>query len=254
MGDPVEYESVRLALTGSGRDGDLFLGSVKDNIGHTEAASGVAGVIKVLLMMQHRAIPKQANFVSLSPRIKACPEIVVPKTTQPWTAHRRHVALVNNYGAAGSNAVLLLRSHSEASSSLTETQTRPSSSAATYPILLSAKSANHLQAYMDVLRSYLPNAEASFGSVAYKISRSHNLSFEYRVAFTAADAESAVSILDSSTKTMLATAKRTTKLPTVLCFGGQTGQTVRVSRGLYDSCDLFRSHLVSIRWALAISI
>jgi acyl transferase domain-containing protein len=242
VGDPVEYESVRLALTGSGRDGDLLLGSVKDNIGHTEAASGVAGVIKVLLMMQYKTVPKQANFISLNPLIKASSEIIVPKTTRPWTASGEHVALVNNYGAAGSNAALLLRSHAEASLGSREYQVR---SSAIYPVLLSAKTASHLQAYTDALKSYLPKVEASFGSVAYKISRSHNLSFEHRLAFTATDAETAVSILNSSSTTMLETATRTTRLPIVLCFGGQTGQTVRISKELYDSCHPFRYHLVS---------
>ena len=238
MGDPIEYESVRLALTDSGRDGALFLGSVKDNIGHTEAASGVAGVIKVLLMMQHKTVPKQASFVSLNPRIKACPEIVILKETQPWAAERQHVALVNNYGAAGSNAALLLRSYAGKVPS-NSTDTSPTSTSNVYHIFLSAKTASHLQAYVDALKSYLPKSEASFGSIAYKISRSRNISFENRMAFTASDAKSAVSILNRLTKIT----PQKTKLPSVLCFGGQTGRTVRASRNLYDSCGLFRQHL-----------
>ena len=238
MGDPIEYESVRLALTDSERDDTLFLGSIKDNIGHTEAASGVAGVIKVLLMMQHKTIPKQASFVSLNPRIKASPHIVIPKDSQPWAAQRQHVALVNNYGAAGSNAALLLRSYArKVPSNLIDT---PSLSTNTvYPILLSAKTASQLQAYVDALKSYLPKFEASFDSIAYNIARSHNISFENRIAFTASDAKSAVSVLNGLKEI---TAQKT-KLPIVLCFGGQTGRTVRASRNLYDSCGLFRQHL-----------
>jgi SAM-dependent methyltransferase/acyl carrier protein len=238
VGDPIEYESVRLALTDSGRDGTLFLGSVKDNIGHTEAASGVAGVIKVLLMMQHKSIPKQANFVSLNPRIKACQEIVIPKETQPWAAERQHVALVNNYGAAGSNAALLLRSYAGKVSS-NSTDISPASTSTAFPIFLSAKTASHLQAYVDALKSYLPKSEASFGSIAYNIARSRNISFENRIAFRCSDAKSAVSVLNKLTEITV----QKTKLPTVLCFGGQTGRTVRASRNLYDNCSLFRQHL-----------
>lgn len=114
-------------------------------------------MVKTLLMMQHHIIPKQANFVSLHPRIKTSPldRITVPKATQPWTA-KRHVALVNNYGAAGSNAALLLRSYSSpqpssnvAATSAVEDRAPPS---AFYPILLSAKTPNHLRAYIDKLK------------------------------------------------------------------------------------------------------
>ncbi|RYP43080.1 hypothetical protein DL770_011874 [Monosporascus sp. CRB-9-2] len=246
VGDPIEYESVRLALTGPWRDEELFLGSVKDSIGHAEAASGVAGVIKTLLMMQYKTIPKQPNFVTLHPRIKAFPSdrITVPKTTQPWT-NRRHIALVNNYGAAGSNVALLLRAYSAPVPSSREVapgaRGRPSPSTV-YPILLSAKTPNHLRLYLDELKLYLPKAEA-LADVAYKIARSHNLSFEHRIAFTAPDVETAIASLDSSRVKTDGTATPKAKYPVVLCFGGQTGRKVAVSRDLYDSCDLFKAHL-----------
>ncbi|KAI1407361.1 ketoacyl-synt-domain-containing protein [Hypoxylon sp. FL1857] len=246
VGDPIEYESVRLALAGPWRNDDLFLGSIKDNIGHAEAASGVAAVIKTLLMMQYKTVPKQASFVSLSPRIKVSPsnKIIIPKTTQPWTA-QRHVALVNNYGAAGSNAALIVRAYSDGP--LVPTGSQPSvpdrDSSTVYPILLSAKSANSLQAYIDELKSYLSRHETPFGSVAYNLARSHNSSFDHRLAFTAADKQGLLSALNSSTATDGGNTTRTEKYPIVLCFGGQTGRNVTVSKQLYESCDLLRSHL-----------
>lgn len=251
VGDPVEYESIRLALTedesrSSQRDSSrIFVGSVKDSIGHTEAASGAAGVIKTLLMMQHNTIPRQAGFVSLNPQIKAVESIVVPKKSHPWTGPRSkspgRVALVNNYGASGSNAVLLLRSHETETEETNKQESKP----AVYPIVLSAKTPTSLQVSVDALRSKLVRFDASlFGSVAYGLSRSQNSSLDYRLAFTAADRDDAVSILDAW-KDGTAT-DRTTKLPVIMCFGGQTGRNVRVSRELYDGCHLFRDHLVSL--------
>ncbi|KAI1206386.1 ketoacyl-synt-domain-containing protein [Annulohypoxylon truncatum] len=162
----------------------------------------------------HKTIPKQANFVSLNPRIKASPsaKIVVPKTTQPWTS-QKHVALVNNYGAAGSNAAILIRSHSEAPLDSTS-------------------------------GVYLPKAEASLGSIAYNLARRHNSAFDNRVAFTVSDKQSLLSGLkDLTTSGGIVT--RTDKYPVVLCFGGQTGRNVTVSKDLYDNCELFRTHLIS---------
>ena len=204
-------------------------------------------------MMQDKTIPKQANFVSLNPRIKASASghIIVPKVTQPWNA-RRHIALINNYGAAGSNAALVLRAHGDTPLwSITDateaTQQFHSSSAVVSPVLLSAKTANSLKSYVAMLKSYLPMVDTSFESVAYKIARSHNSSFEHRIAFTAADAQKALSVLNSSTGTTDGTAVRPASHPVVLCFGGQTSQDVSVSRELYNSCDLFKKRLVSKR-------
>lgn len=242
-----------MALAGPWRNDDLFLGSVKDNIGHAEAASGVAAVIKTLLMMQYKTVPKQANFVSLSPRIKVSPSnrIIVPQTTQPWTA-QRHVALVNNYGAAGSNAALIIRAYSDVPGKSTETQSRTQEgdSSTVYPILLSAKSANSLHSYMNELTSWLPKVGTSLGSIAYNLARSHNSSFDHRVAFTAADKNDLLSALTTSTTASNENMTRSDKYPVVLCFGGQTGRNVTISKELYENCDLLRIHLVSTPLAL----
>lgn len=240
VGDPIEYESVRLALTGSSRNERLFLGSVKDNIGHTEAASGAAAVIKTLLMMQHETIPKQANFESLNPRIQHSPldRIKIPTTLQPWVA-QRHLALVNNYGAAGSNAAIILRPHQEPSSRSRKglANGQSSLSADVYPIMISAKSENSVKMYLDALKTSLSGAGTPAADIAYNIARRSNPSFDFRTAFTASDVKE-IAYLDEPKIT------RTGKQSVVMAFGGQTGNTVTVSKDLYDSSDLFRKHLV----------
>lgn len=202
--------------------------------------------------MQDKTIPKQANFVSLNPRIKASAsrQIIVPMATQLWTAQRR-VALVNNYGAAGSNAAILLRAHADPlSNPVTEktlgAQDCPSPSSVVSPILLSAKTKTSLQSYMDALKSYLPKVDTSLSNVAYNIARTHNSSFEHRIAFTATDVKSAISVLNSSTVATNGSVIQSAKYPVVLCFGGQTGRSVSVSKELYERSNLFRSHLVRI--------
>lgn len=239
VGDPIEYESVRLALAGVNREDDLFLGSVKDNIGHAEAASGVAGVIKVILMMQNQTIPKQANFDCINPRIKTSPKIIVPKVTQPWNS-RRHVALVNNYGAAGSNAVLLLRSVPRGG--LCQAQQSFSINDVEFPIVIAANTESSLQAYTEALQSRLDTFGArSFASLANKIARTQNPSLGFRVAFTASSLQEVRSRLAKPMRSP----KCAAKLPVVLCFGGQTGRQVTISKHVYDTSDLFRNHLVS---------
>ncbi|KAE8373923.1 hypothetical protein BDV26DRAFT_296474 [Aspergillus bertholletiae] len=237
VGDPIEYESVKLALASPGRKDKILLGSVKDNIGHTEAASGAAGVIKTILMMQKRTIPKQANFGTLNPRIKAADQIVVSQYTQPWAAARR-VALVNNYGAAGSNAAIVVQEYEKPHAA-------PQSPAGiTYPIVLSAKSAISLRLYMQELRRFVCTANVPLRDVAYSLARRQNPAFEYRAAFSAEDIAGLTATLDRlNANTIEAGTTRTLKRPVVLAFGGQTGRTVTVSKDLYNSSPIFRNHL-----------
>ena len=239
---------MQLALSGPERRENLFLGSVKDNIGHAEAASGAAGVIKTLLMMQQKTIPKQANFTSLNPRIRTWPldKIKVPKDTQSWTPDRL-VALVNNYGAAGSNVSIAIRAHEDAplSSKGAFSGSQNPHPCVTYPVFLSAKSADSLRTYMDTLKSYALKAETSFGSLAYNISRRQNASFEYKAAFVATDSKDFISTIESTSTRIEGNITRTEKRPVVLCFGGQTGRSVTLSKDLFESSDLLQNHLVS---------
>ena len=70
LGDPIEVQAAAAAL-GKGRDADrpLLIGSVKTNIGHLEAAAGIAGLIKVVLSLEHEELPKHLHFQNPSPHI-----------------------------------------------------------------------------------------------------------------------------------------------------------------------------------------
>ncbi|KAG7137400.1 Orsellinic acid synthase armB like protein [Verticillium longisporum] len=112
-GDFAEVSSLSSVFKGRPADNPLHLGSVKGNIGHVEAASGIAGLIKLLLMMKHETIPQQGSFQTLNPRLTPLANehnLVVPSSPRKWTRTKGHPrrALLNNFGAAGSNAALIL--------------------------------------------------------------------------------------------------------------------------------------------------
>lgn len=235
VGDPIEYESVRLALTGD-RTEDLALGSVKDNIGHAEAASGAAGIIKLILMMQKKKIPKQANFVTLNPRIKASDQIQVPKTTRSWDVSRP-VALLNNYGASGNNAALVLRGFESSSS--------PIPDLATYPIILAAKSSASLKAYASELKRVILTSDIPLSRLSYALARRQNPSLGYRLAFKAQRAADVIQALESAIGDTDATSSTSLTRSIVLVFGGQTGRMVTMSKDLYTASPVLRKELVS---------
>ncbi|KAF2168589.1 hypothetical protein M409DRAFT_36358, partial [Zasmidium cellare ATCC 36951] len=88
VGDPVEVRCLRQTFGGPDRTYPLHFGSIKGNIGHTEATAGVAGLIKVLLMMRHRTITPQASHTSLNPKIPplAQDQMIIAGEVTTWSA------------------------------------------------------------------------------------------------------------------------------------------------------------------------
>ncbi|KAI8944280.1 beta-ketoacyl synthase [Xylaria longipes] len=238
VGDPIEYESVKMTFEDPDAQNDLYLGSVKDNVGHTESASGVAGLIKCLLMMEHGIIPKQAGFSRINPKINPLKRIVIPQSNSDWQGP--HVALVANYGAAGSNAAIVVRESNSKSDQ--NTISRDDVSTQAYPLLLSAKSEESLSMYIAALKRWLSRTKGSFANVAFNIARRQNTDFHYRVAVTAtsnADITQKLEAISSTSSHTLPSRER----PVILCFGGQNGRTVTLSRDLYESTRLLKTYM-----------
>ncbi len=111
LGDPIEVQAAA-AVYGAGRDSNhpLLVGSVKTNIGHLESAAGIAGLIKVVLSLQHEVLPQNLHFENPSPHIPwdSLPVRVVDKAI-PWHANGRlRRAGVSSFGFSGTNAHVLI--------------------------------------------------------------------------------------------------------------------------------------------------
>src|SRR2546428_13503986 len=97
-------------LEGRSSDRPVVVGSVKTNVGHLEAAAGVAGLIKVVLALQHQEIPPHLHLKQLNPHIslRGVP-IEIPTERTSWFAGaRRRLAGVSSFGASGTNAHAVL--------------------------------------------------------------------------------------------------------------------------------------------------
>ncbi|QSQ13842.1 type I polyketide synthase [Myxococcus landrumensis] len=118
LGDPIELEGVA-RVYGRGREPErpLWMGSVKPNIGHTEAAAGIAGLIKAVLVLQHRAVPPALHFEHPTTEFPWVGSgIVVARKTTPFPARPRpYRAAVSSFGMSGVNAHVLLEEHRERS-------------------------------------------------------------------------------------------------------------------------------------------
>lgn len=114
VGDPTEAESISNVIAKARPHGSkpLWIGSVKSNIGHTESAAGVAGLIKVLLMMKHETIVPSVFYSKGSSSVDAKSlNIRIPQKTHKWKATRARVAGVNNFGFGGTNAHAIVTQH-----------------------------------------------------------------------------------------------------------------------------------------------
>ena len=109
LGDPIEIEGLRQAfdVSTAARPGPCVLGSVKSNIGHLEVASGIAGLIKTILCLKHRAIPGTLHFTSPNPELHLDRgPFVVRSEYGPWEWDGVRRAGVSSFGVGGTNAML----------------------------------------------------------------------------------------------------------------------------------------------------
>ncbi|KAF2675586.1 hypothetical protein K458DRAFT_397816 [Lentithecium fluviatile CBS 122367] len=249
-GDPIECASIRLVF-GSQPDRKLHFGSVKGNIGHTEAASGVAGLIKTLLMMERRLIPPQASFQSLNPNIPPleAANMEISRSLKPWNV-KRMVAFVNNYGAAGSNAALAVTQAPKSDSGKHYAETIAQKRVTpTYPVMVTAKSATSLQAYARALKTFLDHhrdadqskllADVTY-SLAYKKARDMPFSFKAKIKSIPELRQQLESCMSQplSARSALLRAR-----PIVLVFCGQTGNTVNLSEDAFNALPVLQKHL-----------
>ena len=238
-GDPLEIASVREVFGGSKRQDYMSIGSIKGNIGHCETAAGVAGLLKALVMVNKSVIPPLASHKSLNPKIPALEpdKLTITKSLEDWKASPR-AAIVNSYGAAGSNSAVLL---CQAPGVGKETY-QASNGGSAYPIIISAASTSSLLANIKSLERYLgkETSKLTMADVAFTLVKKRK---RHPIQYMSVESniDSFVSSL-GSLKSAIETPEAKT---VVLCFSGQSRQSVGLSVAWYESFPLFRHHVDS---------
>ena len=258
LGDPIEAQAL-LATYGQGRERPLWLGSVKSNIGHTAAAAGVAGVIKMVMAMRHGVLPKTLHVGEPSTHVDWSAGPVSLLTEQrPWLANgepRR--AGVSSFGISGTNAHVILEEapleQDPASDHVPEETLGPS----VLPCVISAKSPDALLAQAERLSSHVrahPElAPADLGATLAL----HRAAFSERAAILAENHEQLLEGLDALTKDRPAAnlirghGVAAHKGKVVFIFPGQGSQWQSMALELLEQSSVFAQQMLACEEALA---
>lgn len=264
VGDPAEYESMKAILGGpaTGRTSPLALGSVKGLIGHTECASGAVSLVKTLLMTHHRMIPPQASFDTMNPAIEARPsdKMEIVSKLKPWAPDADIcAALINNYGASGSNASAIVTEapRREVDGGLWSSDAEPNQAHIDQPLRLFGTDERALRAYCSRLARFLTTAitsdnrktSLSVANLAFNVSRQCNPTLEKSLVFGFRSADQLIQKLSAFEKAgsgdgiTLTSASQQPARPVILCFGGQVSTFVGLDRGVYESSKVLRVYL-----------
>ena len=248
LGDPIEIESLRQAFEVSDqeRPGPCVLGSVKSNIGHLDAASGVVGLVKTILCVKNKAIPPTVHYTAPNAELhlEETP-FVVSNALMPWESEGPRRAGVSSFGVGGTNAHAIVEEAPRTASAATSPG-GAATVASTGPqvLLLSARTAESLQDGKTALAAALAGDEnLSLADVAFTLAgrRLH----EVRMAAVVTDRVDACAVLSAQEHENVSVGQcppGTTpgEQRVAFLFPGQGSQHVGMARDLYEAEPEFR--------------
>ncbi|RYP75913.1 hypothetical protein DL771_002177 [Monosporascus sp. 5C6A] len=244
-GDTREVETLR-AVFGPHHSATnpLFVSSIKGNIGHCEAASGAAGLAKLLLMLRERKIPIQAGLNNINPALGDLQSsgLIIPRRTVSWSHSKRtpRRAVLNNFGAAGSNASLLLEDWVEPPRPhMPHSKQHEIQGRSAYAFALSAKSERALQSAVSRHLEFLVKEERrpSLADICYTATaRRHH--YDHRISLACT---SVTDLLTRLQRYKFAASKPAQSVTaTVFVFTGQGAIYRGMGQELMSTCSQFR--------------
>ncbi len=236
LGDPIEIKALtRVYRRHTDKKGFCAIGSVKTNIGHLDAAAGVAGLIKTVLILEHGEIPPSLHFETPNPELEleSSPFFVSTKLGAWPDGGSSRLAGLSSFGLGGTNVHMIIESPPEAGSS---TPARPK-----HLLVLSAKTAGALDGATAALAGHLAaHPDIDIADTAYTLQTGRK-AFDHRRTVVCGDAAGAVKALTSGQAGGTASAViEKGRREVAFMFSGQGSQYAGMGRGLYEEEKVFR--------------
>lgn len=236
LGDPIEIEALRQAfsLSDTARPGPCVVGSVKSNIGHLAEASGIAGLIKTILCLQHRAIPATLHFTQPNPALNLDRgPFTVSSEYTPWEWDGVRRAGVSSFGVGGTNVHVVVE---EAPG-----RTAPPVRQGPQVLRLSARTTDALEDFRAAMAAELAADDLlDLSDVAATLDRRRLERF--RLAAVVHDQHDAAAVLGAAENDNVfvgQTTDATDERRVTLMFPGQGAQYADMARGLYETEPVF---------------
>lgn len=245
-GDPVECEAIARVLGTARRAGrPLYVGSVKTNIGHTEGAAGVAGLIKAALSLHHRVLPASLHLQNPNPEIPWERGRLAIPTTQVPLGGGRHLAGVSSFGLSGTNAHVVLESYESQAPTLGGTL------ASAYLLPVSGHSPDALRQRASALAAHLATESTPVSLQAICATASMRRA---HLAFRAGVVGASAAEMAEALRTLAASADppraREDEPKVAMMFPGQGGQWLGMGRELLRRSSCFREVLEEMHHAI----
>ena len=239
IGDPAEMGAVASTFKHRRRnDGPLTVGSVKANVGHSEAAAGIGELLKCIMMFQKDIIPPQTGMPhTLNPKFPSLSQLNIEIPSEPRAfkkkSNKPRRILVNNFDAAGGNACMVLEDHTPGFKGAADP--RSSHVVTTSARTRASYHANKIK-LVDWLRA---NPAARIEDIAYTTT-ARRMHHPIRFACTTSSVQDLVTKLDVSDTTTSSPSSSSQNLPAVFIFAGQGSHYAGMGAELYRTSMIFR--------------
>lgn len=245
-GDPLEINALGRALQGRPLDTPCWVGSVKTNIGHTEAASAMAGLIKACLVAKHKKIPANLHFHTPNPEIpfEQLPLKVVTELIE-LDPTKNHFIGVNSFGYGGSNGHVIVRSATDAESASRHNTCAVGNLTQLVPV--SARSERALHASLHLLAQQLEQEpDTSLADLVYSLSE-RRTALSHRLCFNASTISELRHAIDQQLGTpQPAMISRGTMTRVAMVCTGMGPQWWAMGQELYQQQPVFRAALDAV--------